>query len=189
MQIAQASVSIPLIALQKQMTEQADKISQLSSRNCINVQDNGQANNSQYENIPTNTKHIDTTSYSSIGAIPKLQTTRNTNSEGHANVSGLSRAFSHPSLKFKGSGSASENLGTYHQQFMNSCKTYNLTEQEAFNNLYVLFETGSEEGRFYHKHVLNNASTLAQAFDMLYRRFMWDERRDRLLRKWNGLRL
>ena len=106
-----------------------------------------------------------------------------------ASVNGLIRAFSHPSSKFKGSGSVLENLGTYHQQFMNVCKTFNLTEKEAFMNLYILFETGSEAGRFCYKHALNKAKNLTEAFEMLYRRFMSNERRDRLIRKWTGLKL
>ena len=48
------------------MTALDDNISQLSSRNWINVQENGQENNKRYENISTNAKDIDTTLYSSI---------------------------------------------------------------------------------------------------------------------------
>ena len=66
-----------------------------------------------------------TTSYSSIGAIPKLIRNRSNNSA--ASVNGLIRVFSHPSSKFKGSVSVLENLGTYHQQFVNVCKTSNST--------------------------------------------------------------
>ena len=125
-------------------------------------------------------------SYSSVGSIPKLPLSRPNNS--NPNVSGLFRAFSHPSSKFQGSGSVIENLGTFHQSYMNICKSFNLTEDEAFSNLYVLFPTNSEAGRYYHKHVANRAKNLEEPFYLLYNRFKSRERRDRLLQKWNNLK-
>ena len=128
--------------------------------------------NAAHESFPQNSQNPPASSYSSISAILKLISSRQQNLDGYANIGGLVRAFSYPSTKFKGSGSESENLGTYHQQFMNVCKTFNLTEGEAFYNLYILFETGSEAARLCHKHVLNRAENFTQAFDMLYSRFM-----------------
>ena len=61
-----------------------------------------------------------TTSYSRIGAIPKLIRTRSDNSTVSLNC--LIRAFPHLSSKFNGSGSVLENLGTYHHQVMNVLK-------------------------------------------------------------------
>ena len=71
-------------------------------------------------------------SYSSVGSIPKLPSSRPNNSS--PNVSDFFRAFSHPSSKFHGSGSVMENLGTFHQSYINICKSFNLTEDEAFSN-------------------------------------------------------
>ncbi len=70
---------------------------------------------------------------------------------------------------------------------MKLCMSFNLTEKEAYTNLYILFPTGSQAGRFYHKHVLTRARSLDEAFKMLHSRFMSNERRDRLLYQWNNL--
>ena len=48
-----------------------------------------------------------------------------------------------------------ENLGTFHQSYINTCKTFNLMEEEALSNLYALFPTNSDAGIFYHKNVVN----------------------------------
>ncbi len=69
---------------------------------------------------------------------------------------------------------------------MNLCRSSNLTEKEAYANLYFLSPTGSQAGRFYYKHVLTRARSLDEAFKMLYSRFMPNERRDRLLYQWNN---
>ena len=72
-------------------------------------------------------------SYSSVESIPKVPLSRPNNSS--PSVSGLFRAFSHRSSKFYGSGSVTESLGTFYQSSMNICKSFNLTENEAFSNL------------------------------------------------------
>lgn len=92
-------------------------------------------------------------SYSSIGAILTLP--ENRSHRISSNIYGLIKAFSHPSAQFSGTGKVTENFGSYHQSSMNYCNTFKLTKEEAFNNLYVLFKTDSEAGRYYHKHVLN----------------------------------
>ena len=125
--------------------------------------------------------------YSSIGPIPQLPRDRTRHEAPSANIGGQIKSFNHPSTKFSGEGDPAENLGAYHQSFMNLCRSFNLTEKEAFANLYILFPTGSQAGRFYHKHVLKKARSLDEAFKMLYSRFMSNERRDRLLYQWNNL--
>ena len=80
--------------IERQMAVLADNISQLSSKEKINscpmVDEANSTNN-------TPTQHnlgATTTSYSSIGAIPKLIRNRSNNSA--ASINGLIRAFSHP---------------------------------------------------------------------------------------------
>ncbi len=121
--------------------------------------------------------------YSSIGAILRLPSRRDGNDHTGSNVSGLFQAFPHLKPKFMGSGSITENLGTFHQGFMNICTTFKLTKEEAYDNLYIMFGPEIEASRFYHKHVRPRAQNLDQAFTMLYNCFMSMERRDRLLQK------
>ena len=70
----------------------------------------------------------------------------------------------------------------------NLCLTFRITKAEAFDNLYILFKANIEAGRYYKKHVLENAKSIDDAFLMMYERFMSEERRDRLLQKWNNLK-
>ena len=142
------------------------------------------------KNLYNSNKQVtdDKFSYSFIGAIPRLPAKRQHDSYLSGNVNGVFRAFSHPCSKFHGSGSMHENLGTFHQSYINTCKTFNLTEDEAFSNLYVLLPINSDAGRFYDKNVVNRAKNLNEAFNMLYARFMSSERRNRLLQKWNNLK-
>ena len=67
------------------------------------------------------------------------------------------KSFTHPTTNFSGEGDLTENLGAYHQSFMNVGRSFNLTEKEAFAKLYILFPTSSQAGRFCHKHVLTRA--------------------------------
>jgi len=125
------------------------------------------------------------TRYSSIGSIANIPDRNRPNEK--SNVGGLIKSFTHLSSQFTGSGSIDEHLGTFHQNFANLCRTFRLTKIEAYENLYILFKTNSEAGRYYHKHVLPNARSLDEALSLMYVRFMSEERRDRLLQKWNNL--
>ena len=128
-------------------------------------------------------------SYSSVGYIPNLPKSRTSdgNSAGSRGAMTLMKLYSHPNKQFAGTGDLKENLATYHQAFMSDCRTLELTQAEALNNLHVLFKPNSEASIFYHRHVLPTAQSIDQAFKMLYNRFMSLERRDRLLQKWNKL--
>ena len=126
--------------------------------------------------------------YSSIGAIAQLSRDRTRDDAPQANIGGLNKYFTHPTSKFSGEGDLAENLGAYHQSFMNICRSSNLTEKGAFANLYILFPSSSQADRFYRKHVLTKARSLDEAFKMLYSRLMSNERRYRLLYQWNNLR-
>ena len=86
----------------------------MSSRNNSLRGDCNQVSNTAHEAFPENSQKPPASSYSSIGAIPKLISSHQQNSDGYANIGGLMRAFSHPPTKFKGSGSESENLGTFY---------------------------------------------------------------------------
>ncbi len=77
-------------------------------------------------------------SYSSIETISSLPEYRSReNSSNRPSVAGLIKAFSHPQSKFTGSGEVIENFGSYHQSFVNLCKTFKLTQHEALDNLYI----------------------------------------------------
>ncbi len=66
-------------------------------------------------------------SYSNIGAIPRLPINRSTHQTSSANVNGRFRAFTHPTSKFSGLGSMHENLGTFHQSYINTVLVRRLT--------------------------------------------------------------
>ncbi len=70
---------------------------------------------------------------------------------------------------------------------MNHSKTLQLSEPEALVNLHVILKHGSEASSFYNKHVAPAATSLKQAFEMMYNRFSSAERRDRLLEDWKSL--
>ena len=128
--------------------------------------------------------------YSSIGTIPSLPEYRSReHSSNRPNFAELIKAFSHPQSKFTGSGEVTENLGSYHQSFVNLCKIFKLTQHEALDNLYILIKTDREAGRFYSKHVVARSNSHDEAFEMMYSIFMSESRRDRLLHKWNNLQI
>ncbi len=126
-------------------------------------------------------------SYSSVGEIHLLPARRSEGRSSGPNLNGLFRVFSHPSSKFSGFGDMMEDLRSFHQQFMDTSKSCNLTDEEAFENLYILFPTKSQASLFYHMHVRDKAPNLSEAFTMLYGRFVSQKRRDRLIQKCNGL--
>ncbi len=77
-----------------------------------------------------------------------------------------------------------ENLASYHAGYVSNCTTLGLTEKEALDSLHVLFVPSSTVSIFYHKYFPPKATTLEQAFTLLYERFMSRARRDTLLRQW-----
>ena len=143
------SVEVPptadFLKLQQRVAELCDNFDHVSSRKNSLRGDSNQATKAAHEAFPENSQNPPASSHSSVGAIPKLISSRQQNSDGYANIGGLMRAFSHPSAKFKGSRSESENLGTCHQQFMNVYKTFSLTQGEDFCNLYILFKQAAKQ--------------------------------------------
>ncbi len=103
-------------------------------------------------------------SYSSVGGIPRLPARRSEGRSSGRNLNGLLRGFSDPSSKFSGSLDIMGDLGSFHQQYMNTCKSRNLIDEEAFENLYILFPTKSWASLFHSKHVLDKNSNLSEAF-------------------------
>ncbi len=124
--------------------------------------------------------------YSGIGSIPRLPIAREEKSRPSLNVVSLITVFAHPSSKFSGTGSLIENLATFHQAYVNTCHSFRLTNNKALDNLYILFLSGGEAGKYYLRYVHDRAKSLDETFYMLYDRFMSNERRDRLLQKWNN---
>ena len=90
-------------------------------------------------------------------------------------MASLIKAFFHPSSKFSGTGSLTEKLAKIHQAYVNTSHSFHLANNEALDNLYILFFTGSEAGRYHHRYVRDRAKSLDEAFSMLYDRFMWNE--------------
>ena len=115
------------------------KIAEISNMNSNENVSNRISSNVMDKSLHNSKKFVDGDqfSYSSVGAIPRLTARRQHNSWSSGNANGVFRAFSHPSSKLYGSGSMHENLGTFHQSYINTCKTFNLTEDEVFSNLYV----------------------------------------------------
>ncbi len=171
----------------------ADNISNLNSRinritdKPINTTDIELRPSYQYSNREIrNAPHR---RYTSIEAIPELPESRErAEVNGRSNIAGLMKAFSHPQSMFSGTGDVSENFGSYHQSYVNLCRKFHLTQNEAYDNLYILFKTNSEAGKYYHKHVLLNGRSLDEAFGIMYSRFISAERRDRLIQKGNNLK-
>lgn len=121
----------------------------------------------------------------SYRTMPQLPTTREQNTRSQAGA--LLKAFAHPSQQFSGRDQKRENLASFHQAFVSTCRTLELTDKEAVQNLHVLFVPDSPASIFYHKYVERKATTLDECFDILYRHFTSEERRDRLVREWNSL--
>ena len=119
--------------IKQQIVVLADNISQLSSNEKFNTSLMVNVGDGTNNTLTQHNAGATTTSYSSIGAIPNLIKTRSYSSTVPLNC--LIGAFPHPSSKFNGPGSVLENLGTYHHQFMNVLKTFNLTERKALVNL------------------------------------------------------
>ena len=86
------------------------------------------------------------TGYMSIVSIPEIPEIRRP--DERSNVIGLIKAFSHLSSQFSGSGSIEENVGTFHQNYANLCRTFRITKTEAFDNLCMLFKANSEAERY-----------------------------------------
>ncbi len=95
-------------------------------------------------------------------------------------------ALLHPQPKFTGPVEVTENLESNHQSFVNLCRTFKLTQNEALDSLHALFTADSEAGRYYHKHVVSRARIIDEAFGLMYSRFMAESISDRLLRIWNN---
>lgn len=97
------------------------------------------------------------------------------------------KAFSSEHKQFAGTGKLSEYFSASRQTFTNHSKTLHLSEPEILNKLVVLFKPNSSAVIFNHKHEISVAKNLEHAFSMVYRRFEFAERRDRLLDMLNNL--
>lgn len=95
----------------------------------------------------------------------------------------LMTVYSSRYVQFGGTAELSENLALYHQAFMSYCKSIGLNESEALANLH----SNNPASIFYHQFIVKRARTIDEAFKMLYDRFSFAERCDRLLYKYRNL--